>query len=507
MKGAMVYHQIKCMRKDHTVRECARKLGVSVNTVRKYAAMDIREASTYLGKVKRGSQYDVARTFIEQYLDVFPKITATKLLRKVKAQYPRITGKVRGFRKYLLPLRKRVNDKAFRHYAPVLDMQPGVQVQVDIGEESVCRHAPSGNEQGDRLKVYFVSFVFSYSRKGFVTFRGRCYDTDSFIGAHEQAFAYFGGIAEEYVYDQTKLVVIEERFREVLFNERFHQFALQHGFRIRVCEGYDPESKGKVERFIGYVKSDFLYGDYHADVSSLNERGQQWLEGIANERIHSITARKPSEMFEEERPLLKPFVLQKQKRRYADKTGLISYQGNKYSVPYPYQRGEVVVEESDGTLRLFAPHTGEEIARHRLCSERGKVIKNNNHYRDYRKDIETIYAEALDLFGGSEGLGSDLAVELLHRLRKDNPQIARDQLRAMIMLRGKFGAALWDEAIGAILALPTLRATVVESILESYQRRGKAKAIDEQIKKAPIPGGSVLDRPLDDYMEVIDHAG
>jgi transposase len=385
MKGAMVYHQIQSMKEEHTVRDCARKLGVSVNTVRKYAKMDLQEAASYMDKVKRGSQYDVAREFIEQYLSVFPQITATKLLRKVKARYPEISGKVRGFRKYLLPLRQEVKEGEFRHYAPVLDMQPGVQVQVDIGEEDICRNAG-----GEGFKSYFVSFVFSYSRKGFVSFRGHCYDTDSFIEAHEQAFEYFGGIAEEYVYDQSRLVVIEERYREVFFNERFQHFALKHGFRIRICEGYDPQSKGKVERFIGYVKSDFLYGDYFADVAALNERGREWLEGVANVRLHSVTGRRPSEMFEEERALLRAFISRKRQRRYADKTGLISYQGNKYSVPYPYQRCELEVEESEGYLKLFDPHQDAEIARHRLSAQRGKIIKNNNHYRDYRKSIEDI---------------------------------------------------------------------------------------------------------------------
>ena len=83
------------------------------------------------------------------------------------------------------------------------------------------------------------------------------YDTATFIIAHQQAFSYFGGVAKEYVYDQTKLVVINERYREVLLNEPFHQFALAHDFGVHVCEGYDPQSKGKVERSVRYVKEDF----------------------------------------------------------------------------------------------------------------------------------------------------------------------------------------------------------------------------------------------------------
>nr|WP_262492487.1 hypothetical protein [Marinobacter sp. AL4B] len=36
-------------------------------------------------------------------------------------------------------------------------------------------------------------------------------DTQTFIQFHDEALRYFGGLSEEYVYDQTKLVVINEQ--------------------------------------------------------------------------------------------------------------------------------------------------------------------------------------------------------------------------------------------------------------------------------------------------------
>lgn len=512
MKGATVYHQIKSLSKKNSLRDCARQLGISVNTVRKYAGMELQEASAYLERVKRSSQYDIAREFILEYLDRFPEIKATKLLRKVKEKYPQITGQARGFRKYLAPLRGAVQSGEFRHYAPVLDMQPGVQVQVDIGEDRVCRPAPSaGDASSEHFKAYFVSFVFSYSRQGFVTFRGRCYDTESFIAAHLEAFAFFGGIAEEYVYDQSRLVVIEERYREVFFNERFHQFALKYGFRIRVCEGYDPQSKGKVERFIGYVKQDFLYGDYFADIASLNAASRSWLDEIANVRIHSITGRRPAEMFVEEQLLLRPFENPETARstRLADKTGLISYRGNKYSVPHTYQRCHVEVREKDGKLIICEaglPDFGQagqdkEIARHPLAKGQGNILKNNNHYRDYRKSIEELSRQAAAMFESSVH-----REELIERIKADNPAIARDQLRGLMKLRKQFGKEIWEAAIETILNLPILRATVIESILILYRDRHKAARIDATLHDVTVSETSALDRDIKIYMEVINHA-
>lgn len=546
MKGATVYHQIKSLSKEYPLRDCAEKLGISVNTVRKYAGMDLQEASAYLERVKRRSQYDVAREFILEYLERFPEIKATKLLRKVKEKYPQITGQVRGFRKYIAPLRGMVQGGEFRHYAPVLDMQPGVQVQVDIGEEQVCRLAPSGSAPSpeglvglpagdlapacigqagktpkglrrskqagsEHFKAYFISFVFSYSRKGFVTFRGRCYDTESFIAAHLEAFAFFGGIAEEYVYDQTKLVVIEERYREVFFNERFHQFALKYGFRIRVCEGYDPQSKGKVERFIGYVKQDFLYGDFFADIASLNAASKVWLDEVANVRIHSITGRRPAEMFIEEQPFLRPFENPEAalSTRLVDKTGLISYRGNKYSVPYTYQRCQVEVREKEGKLIIYEPGQDKEIARHFLAGGRGNILKNNNHYRDYRTSIEELSRQAAAMFEGSihgdEGW-AEFVEALIERIKADNPAIARDQLRGLMKLGKQFKPEIWEAAIETILNLPVLRVTVIESILILYRDRHKAARIDASLHEVTVLETSTLDRDIQIYMEVINHA-
>jgi transposase len=47
--------------------------------------------------------------------------------------------------------------------------------------------------------------------------------TEIFIRMHDEAFRYFEGVPEECVYDQTKLVVIHEEFREVIHNEAFYQ--------------------------------------------------------------------------------------------------------------------------------------------------------------------------------------------------------------------------------------------------------------------------------------------
>jgi len=93
--------------------------------------------------------------------------------------------------------------------------------------------------------VYLMVFVLSYSRLMYVTASPRPIDTDELIGMHDAAFRYFDGCPRECVYDQTKLVVIDETYRELSLNERFARYAPTVGFHIHACEGYDPAFAGR----------------------------------------------------------------------------------------------------------------------------------------------------------------------------------------------------------------------------------------------------------------------
>ncbi len=73
--------------------------------------------------------------------------------------------------------------------------------------------------------------------------------------------------------------------------------------------GYDPESKGKVESGVKYVKSDFFYGEEFVSHTDLNQRLSTWINDVANCRIHGTTQKVPKEVFEnQERHTLKEYL-------------------------------------------------------------------------------------------------------------------------------------------------------------------------------------------------------
>ncbi len=110
-------------------------------------------------------------------------------------------------------------------------------------------------------------------------------------------------------------------------------------------------------------------------------------------------------------------------RRKADKTGLISWNGNKYSVPMQYQRSDVYVYDNDGELLIYNVG-GVRIAAWAIGSGKGELFKNHNHYRDPAEQISELEAKIKTLMG-NDSRAICLAI------KRANPRIYKDQLRGL----------------------------------------------------------------------------
>jgi len=426
-----VIHKVKSLYGEGegiSERALAMKLGISRNTVRKYIHMSEAETQREMADAAiRRKRLDGYRDSIVRLLQVFPRMSAVKVLRKLKDKIPELAVSDRSMRRYIADL-KRSGEVAerIRRYEPVVDMLPGMQCQVDGGE---LRDVMIG---GVGSTIYFLVFVLSCSRLMHVCASLRPIDTELFIRMHDTAFRAFGGMPEECVYDQTKLVVIHEQYRELDLNERFARYATTAGFRIHCCRGYDPESKGKVEAGVKYVKENGLYGESFENFAALEQHIRQWLDTVANVRIHGTTRRQPAEHYRhEELARMKPYLTPPMPeaapelaRRRVDKTGLISWNGNRYSVPMQYQRGEIYVREHTGEL-LIHDVAGIRIATWPAGGGKGEVFKNNNHYRDPTEQISKLEAEIAAIQGEEDG------ASLCQRIKRREPRVYKDQLRGL----------------------------------------------------------------------------
>ncbi len=491
MIGVEVYHSIKTMHKQgHSQRKIAEELSLSKTTVGKYINMTLDEFMELINNSIRESSFAICEQYVRERLSKYPRLRASVLYLEVKKKFPEIKAKDRAFRDFVRKLKQTYPVDKYRNYA-VIETAPGVQVQVDPGEMKVVL----GNK---RQRVYFIVFVLSHSRQSYVHWSTTPYNTSRFIEAHREAFIYFEGIPSECVYDQTKLVVIQERYREVILNNQFHQFAAKTGFHPHVCEGYDPQSKGKVERNVSEVKHGFMYGKEFKDLADLRSRGLEWLLHF-NGRTHGTTRKVPSEVWQEERLKLKdiPEFIFTLEVRSADKTGLISYEGNKYSVPLEYQRKQVYVQKEKSTLVVMDIYTRKEICQHELCTEKGKIIKNTNHYRDFTVVLQELIERVKDEM--SEYIQGE---ELIQRLVNDNPKIARDQLRALSKFKRNYETDVWESVLPEVMTLSHVKATAIEKLLNAKVRQMKLNELSESEPQQDSES-SLIERSLDDYMKVL----
>lgn len=482
MKRWDMIHKIKVLYdegKGISIRQISKELNISRNTVKKYLRLAETEIARRQDDRERSKGLDNWRIYIVHLLQSYPKLSARKVHLKLRKQLPEFQISERTVRRYVSELKRQITIKQKRYYEPVIDMVPGVQCQVDGGELSNVIIA------GIERKIYFLVFVLSYSRLMHVVISDKPINTDIFIRMHDEAFRCFGGMPQECVYDQTKLVVIKEVFREVDYNQRFYQYATTAGLDIHVCKGYDPESKGKVEAGVKYVKHNFFYGEEFASLEDVQQRLSDWLVNTANQRTHGTTKRIPVEVYEREEKqqmlgYLSQQPVEKEKElRKVDKTSLISYQSNKYSVPMAYQCANVFIMTEGGELLIGDIDAGEVIAKHVIHDGKGAIIKNRNHYRDYSQEIESKEKVIKDM------VGADLGESLCAIIKKSSPKIYRDQLAGVKEILSKAGAVN-EKVLIKLVQKPRLTACMLKEYLDVCQCDRFDKISEMKIKSMPI---------------------
>jgi hypothetical protein len=222
---------------------------------------------------------------------------------------------------------------------------------------------------------------------------------------------------------------------------------------------------------VKYVKHNALYGESFSDWTELEEYLAVWLEKTANVRIHGTTGKVPRQVYDEEEhsamrayfpPLfVKDEISETPSRRKVDKTGLLSWCSNKYSVPMPYQQAIVGVEQVGENLYVTDLGTGSRIAEHVICHEKGRIIKNNNHYRDHEKHVRDFEAQV------KEQLEEPLGSRICSLLKATSPQIYKDQLAGLIKILSRHDEVNLD-VMEKLSQRPRLTATMIRDYLEAY---------------------------------------
>jgi len=234
-----------------------------------------------------------------------------------------------------------------------MECEPGAEAQVDFG-----RGAPLVGPDGKRKATWVFRIVLSHSRKGYAEVVQR-QTTDDFLRCLENAFTHFGGMPSALVIDNLRAAVTRADWFDPELCPKVRSFAEHYGIAILPTKPYTPRHKGKIERGIGYVKSNALKGRQFASLSDQNAHLLTWEKSVADTRIHGTTRRQVKEVFEQAEKAallaLPPvrFDLFNEALRSVHRDGHVEIRGAYYSVP-PEFLGQRVWARWDGrTVRLF----------------------------------------------------------------------------------------------------------------------------------------------------------
>ena len=231
----------------------------------------------------------------------------------------------------------------------------GQEAQVDYGEGAPTRDARSGNYRKPRLFVLSLSFSRHAFRK--VVWRS---SQQVWCELHEEAFAHFGGTPEWIRLDNLKEGVIEPDIYDPELNKLYAALLKHYNIIALPCRPYAPDLKGKVESQISYAQGTALKGKRFELIDEQNAHLMHWDERWASTRIHGTTKRQVREMFEEERPALKPlpaarFEYYRIVERRVHFDGHIEIDGAYYSSPSRYVGTTVIVHAGRFFIRLIDP--------------------------------------------------------------------------------------------------------------------------------------------------------
>ena len=345
---------LKLKEKGHGLREIAKALKVSRNSVREVVASGREEPAG----AQRASVFDEHLDLIRGYhleckgnmVRVREKLEDELAGRgqKLSASYSALT---RFCREEGIGVEEKV---AVRRIVtgPGEEMQHDTSPYViEIGGKKANRHC--------------ASLVLGYSRMLYIDFYEK-FDRFHCKVFLSEALGYFGGVCGRCVIDNTSIVLACGAGKNAQVAPEVEAFEQRFGFRFMAHEIMHSDRKGKVERPFDYIEGNFLVGRTFRSDADLRAQARQWVEKANRRRLREFKA-SPLELFAAEKPHMRGLPLHIPEvyrvwQRDVDAYGCVSAHGFKYPVPSDYIGKGVLVRETKDRIIVQDGH--REIASH-----------------------------------------------------------------------------------------------------------------------------------------------
>jgi len=355
-------------------RAAADRFGINARTVSKMLKFSVPP-----GYVRRKPPF---RPKLDEFTGVIDTILATDRERPKKQRHTSkriferlrdehgFTGKITIVKDYVAGWRQRTQEM----FVPLV--HPPGHAQADFGEAI-------GVIGGVEHKIHFFAMDLPHSDAIFVV-GYPAETTEAFCDGHVRAFAFFDGVPQSILYDNTKIAVARilgdgKRQRTRVFSELQSHYVFADRFG-RPGKGND---KGKVEGLVGWVRRNLLVPVPRAvSLTALNE---QLLEGCRRRlgdrlRGHdeTIGERLARDLAAFGDLPAAPYDACEKKAGRVSSLSLVRYRGTDYSVPTAYGHREVMIRGYVHEVVIAC--AAEVIARHPRSYEREDFVYNPLHY-------------------------------------------------------------------------------------------------------------------------------
>jgi transposase len=376
MKQVELYAQVRyaVQIEGLSKRAAARRFGIDPRTVGKMMSFSVPP-----GYVRTKPP---VRPKLDPFIAIMDKILADDKGRPKKQQHTSkriferlrdehgFTGGITIVKDYVAGWRQRAREM----FVPL--MHPPGHAQADFGEAI----AVIG---GVERKIHYFAFDLPHSDAIFVV-AYPAETTEAFCDGHVQALAFFGGIPQSILYDNTKIAVARilgdgKRQRTRVFAELQSHYLFQDRFG-RPAKGND---KGKVEGLVGFARRNFMvpvpaFESFEALNAHLAECCRKRMSERLRGHTETIGERLERDLAAMRRPLPPPYDACEKVATRVSSLSLVRYRRNDYSVPTSFGHREVVVR---GYVHEVVIACGAEIiARHPRSYEREDFVFDPLHY-------------------------------------------------------------------------------------------------------------------------------
>lgn len=377
--------------------------------------------------------------FIDETLGRYPKLVSTRIHDMlVDRGYE---GSLRTLRRYVRAARPAPRNEVFLR----VETLPGEQAQVDWA------HVGTLAVPGGKRPLWAFVMVLAYSRAMWaelVVDMG----VESLRRSLVRASVAFGGSPRQWLFDNTKAVVIERSGDAIRFHPDLLDLAARLHVQPALCRPRRPQEKGKVERAIRYLKDRFFAARSFHSLAHGNAQLTEFFATIAHERPHPRWPdRRVLDVFDEERPRLlslpEPLPeIEAVTPVVVDKQAFVKLDTNRYSVPPSYTKRTLTLVADDQTVRFV--DGGNEVARHPRSWARHQTFELQEH----RAALLAEKKKARDLKGRERLRVEVPEIETLLLRWSDAGRHLGSMVTSTIQLLDAYGAAVMREVVSEMIA-------------------------------------------------------